>query len=228
MKTFMKYFFILFVCAPIFLSADDNGDDINQSSMVGVINWSSSSAETTMKAFINEVEAGFIQYTTLPSKSQQNKATKNAVKYHLYMYNPEAYSQYDNDTNRKDYETVRLYEKYKSMNQLALQCANSIEEDLQYAYKYDADSLLGATGVKIAEIAQQIFSEPYSRIINKVNMDYSDNMIKSSADLAIAQQAAFYSRKISSMKFKDIYIKILKGFNSAQITFVERKTKPQA
>lgn len=210
------HLFILLIPVALF-----SGDDINQSSMVGVINWSEPSAEKTMKAFINNVQEGYIEYTTLPSVYEQEITKKNATQYYLYIYNQQEYPQYNTKENKHSYNLLRQYEKYETMQQLAHQCASIIEEDLEYAYKYDPENLLGATGVKIAEIAEQIFSTPYSTVLNKVSMNFSDNMIKSSADLAIAQQAAFYSKQMGSLSYKKIYDEILMGFNSAEISFRE-------
>ncbi len=218
----MRYI-LLAICTSLTLLSFSNPDslDVDQSSMVGIIDWSSSDAEKTMLAFIDKVEEGFISFTTLPSKSAQADIQKSAMQYHLYIYNPEHYQKYNTQKNKNDYNTLRLYEKYLVMKDFAETCASSIEEDIEYAYKYDFENFLGATGVKIAEVSQKIFSEPYSKVADKTDMDFSDNMIKSSADLTIAQQAAFYSKKIKDLSFKQIYTQILTGFNSAQISYKE-------
>jgi hypothetical protein len=197
--------------------------EVNPSSLVGVIDWADSSGEKTMMKFIHELEDGYKKFTTISSQDQQESIRKKADEYHLYLYNPVQYAQYGSEESQSAYDIYRKHEKYVSLEQLASQSAELIEETLEYALKYDYDALFGATGVKIAEVVNEIFSIPYSRIVAQQSVDYAANMIKSSADLAIAQQAAFYNTKVQGRSFKQIYYMVLRGFNSAEESYQEAK-----
>ncbi len=208
-RLFTSVFFLLL--APLCIQGEDN-----PSQLVGVIDWADSQGESLMSSFIERLAKGHTKYITLPNDGERERIEKDAKEYMLYLYSPSSHPTFGSEEKAQAYKAFREYHKYEALKNLAKQAASTLGEDLKYALSYDLDSLLSATGVKIAKVANEAFSTPYSRLVSQQVMNYTAELMRSSADLAIAQQAAFYRHLSSKKDFKDLYRHILAGFNSAE------------